>query len=455
MIKSLRIGTTISALAVAAALTGCAVGQQHASFGGLAVDKANMGLATRAQVALEAKQFATAVSLAERAVEHTPNDAGFRMLLGNCYFASGRFASAETAYRDSLTLLPSQPQVILKLALVEIAQGKDSEALGYLELARDSLDPADYGLAVALAGRPVEAVQVLEQAARAPEADARVRQNLALAYGLNGDWTQARTIAAQDVSPDQLEPRIQQWMQMAKPAHAYDQIAAITGIQPAADPGEPQRLALKNMPNPLERLANSAAQQEQQRALLVLADPKPAAPQPEVAEAPMPQPEVAAAPESKPAPNTAPAPIPASVVAEATKTLVQPTKMPVAPLPMKFSAPVTTPNFVAITDTVRKAAARARYEGHSNAVVQLGAYSSPEHVAQAWNEIVHRYGALRMYTPVSARFQSAKGTVYRLSVKGFASAGQAQHFCSALRAEGKGCFVRSVAGDSPVQFASR
>jgi Flp pilus assembly protein TadD len=455
MIKSLRIVTTVSALAVAAAMTGCAVGPHNRQMLGSA--SGHIGLATQAQVALESKQYATAVSLAEQAVQYTPDDAGFRMLLGNCYFAAGRFASAETAYQDSLSLLPNQPQVVLKLALVQIAQGKNAEALGYLNLARDSLDPADYGLAVALAGRPVDAVQVLEAAARAPGADSRVRQNLAMAYGLAGQWTEARTIAAQDLAPNQLEPRIQQWMQVAKPTRPSDQIAAITGIQPAADPGEPQRLALKGVQNPLERLAQAAAQQTEQTTSVLLPDPEPVAPaapqpQPKPAAAPQPIPQTAAA---APEPQAAPEPIAAPEVAQAAKSLVQPAMAPVAPpLPTKFDAP--PPSYVAITDRVRKAAAKAVHsEGRSNAVVQLGAYSSPNAVETAWNTIARRYALLASYSPVSAKFRSSRGTVYRLSVKGFASAGQAQHLCSTLREKGASCFVRGVAGDSPVQFASR
>ena len=45
-----------------------------------------------------------------------------------------------------------------------------------------------------------------------------IRLNLALAYALQGDWTVARTVAAQDVAADQLDTRIQQWMTFAKPA---------------------------------------------------------------------------------------------------------------------------------------------------------------------------------------------------------------------------------------------
>ena len=65
--------------------------------------------------------------------------------------------------------------------------------------AQGVLDPADAGLALALAGDPQSAVAVLEPAARAVGADARTRQNLALAYAFAGDWDQARTVAAQDV----------------------------------------------------------------------------------------------------------------------------------------------------------------------------------------------------------------------------------------------------------------
>ena len=158
--------------------------------------------------------------------------------------------------------------------------------------------------------------------------------------------------------------------------------------------------------------------------------------------------------EAAPPPQSPTDPLATKDVAEAAKTLVQPATASVAPpLPTKFDAP--PPSYVAITDRVRKAAAKARSEGKSNAVVQLGAYSSPNAVETAWNAIARRYALLAGYSPVSAKFRSSKGTVYRLSVKGFASAGQAQHLCSTLREKGASCFVRGVAGDSPVQFASR
>ena len=147
MNKSLRFGTALSAALLATTVGGCA-GSPHklASVEARPVVNPNAGLATRAQAALMAGDSVQAIDFAQRAVEATPNEPAFRLILGNSYFAGGRFASAEAAYRDSLTLSADQPQVALKLALVSIAQGKNSQGLAFLEAARAVIDPADYGL---------------------------------------------------------------------------------------------------------------------------------------------------------------------------------------------------------------------------------------------------------------------------------------------------------------------
>ena len=448
-----RFGSAISTLAIVAVLSGCALGQGSRQTLASKAATSKIGLGMRAQVALEAGQFNTAVELAEQAVQYTPNDAGYRKLLGNSYFAAGRFASAEQAYRDSLTLAAAQPDVVLKLALVEIAQGRSADALAALEQARGALDAADYGLAVALAGHPEEAVSILNEVARAPAADARVRQNLALAYGLSGDWTMAKTVAAQDVPPDQLDTRIQQWMAIATPSHPYDQLAMLTGVRPTVDPGQPVQLALKGAPE-----AQRYAQLDLPNTAPVPMQPV-QAPQP--AEIPAVPPPALADPDPL---QTAEAAVPSPVVAEAARTLLEPvTQAPavqavaVKPEPStKFEAPAQPASYVAITETVRRAAERAhRANGKSNSVVQLGAYSSPDRLNIAWANITKRHPALAKYTPVKARFEGPKGTVWRLSIKGFGSDSEARDRCELLQSRGGNCFVRRVNGDAPVQFASR
>jgi Flp pilus assembly protein TadD len=454
MVNSLRFGPAFTAIAMASVIAGCAApqsGARSASFFGGKSGKSHIGVATRALAALNANDYATAVSLSEQAVQNSSNDAGFRALLGNSYFASGRFASAESAYRDSLALYPNQPQVVLKLALVQIAQGRNAEALTVLNEARSALEPADYGLAVALAGQPQEAVNVLEAAARETGADARVRQNLALSYALTGDWDAARTVAAQDVSPDQLDARIQQWMVFAKPNTAADQVAALTGVTPAAsDPGQPTRLALRGAP---ARSAQAAPAAEQP-AVAAYA-PSPVAepsPTPQFAEA---EPVPAASPiVQEPAPAPEPQTI-AQVVTAAAAAVVN------APAALQEMAGITTkpqlkkPAKAANQRAKLRRASMPRATGSSTTVVQIGAYGSPQRVATAWNTASKRHAALRTYSPMSARFNSPKGLVYRLSVRGFSNAEEAKDLCVSLKRAGGSCFVRTVAGDVPVRIASR
>ncbi|MBA3512037.1 SPOR domain-containing protein [Sphingomonas sp.] len=452
MSNPLRFGSALSAIALASVIAGCATpaGRSTTSFGGKDA-RGDIGLAMRALAALNDNDFATALSLAERAVEKSPNDAGFRALLGNIYFGSGRFASAQAAYRDSLALVANQPQVVLKLALVEIAQGRNGEALALLGEARGMLEPADYGLALALAGQPQEAAGLLEAAARQPGADARLRQNLALAYALSGDWDAARTIAAQDVSADLLDARIQEWMAFAKPRFASDQVAALTGVKPVAgDPGQPTRLALRGAST---RSAQAAppVQPPQQVAAYYAPPPVPEqayAPQfDQLASAPAPEPAPAPVVEAAaPAPAMAPVPAFVETAPEFEPAYVEPKR---SARPKALSA-----SFTAKLKPARPASFNRR-EGNSTAVVQLGAYGSPQRVAAAWNAASRRHSVLRGYTPMSARFNSRNGLVYRLSVKGFSSPSDAKSLCESVRRAGGSCFVRSVAGDAPVRLASR
>ena len=466
MVKTLRLGTALTAIGLLGALGACASPgtrmSNRASIFGDKVDATNIGIATRAQAAIEKGDYAAAVTLAERAVGNTPNDAGFRALLGNAYFGGGRFASAESAYRDSLTLLPGQPQLVLKLALVTIAQGKADAAIAVLDGARDVLDPSDYGLALALAGQPQAAVNVLDAAARAVGAVSRVRQNLALAHALTGDWTQARNVASQDVAADQLDSRIQQWMTFAKPAKASDQVASLTGFTPAAvDPGQPVRLALAQPKNDV-RLAQADP---------VLPLAAEVAPVEVAADAPaevVPV-EVQVEPAAVEAAVEIAEPAPAAVVVaaapliavEQVRAFAEAVAAPViaasavAPKPV-VAKPGLSPRAASLSDgrlPVRRAAF-GRPSGNSRSVVQLGAYSSRAFVSVAWAKLAAKYPALRGYSPATARFEGPRGTVYRLSVSGFNSGGHAQHMCSSLKTKGAACFVRSVAGDVPVRMAS-
>ena len=448
MARRTTTGSAISAVVLASILAGCAAPTSTGAQAGK-LTAAKIPYATRALSAFAANDIANAVTYGEQAVEANPEDGGVRALLGTMYFAAGRFASAESAYKDALALKTSDPKVVLKLALVQVALGKNQEALNLLTWARNALDSADYGLALALAGRPADAVAVLEPAARMRGADARVRQNLALSYALAGDWNAARIVAAQDVPADQLDARIDQWLKLSTPARPSDQVAALTGVNPVlSDPGQPVRLALKG-----SNTALAAVQSAPAPAPVATPVPAPVAAPVEVAQA---EPLPAYTPPSR-AEEPAPPPFKLEPVDVAQEPFVEiappppPARAVAKAAPKKSKPSVRAASFVPKRTPVRPTIAT----GKSAAVVQIGAYGSPQRVAEAWNAAARRYAALRNYMPVSARFQSPQGPVYRLSVKGFASADQAKNLCITLRRSGGTCFVRNVAGDAPVRIASR
>jgi len=441
MNQPLRFSSAASLVVLGSMIAGCAAHQARVGSATHVNTKApeNASYATRALAALSSNNVPMAISLAEQAVTKSPTDASVRALLGNCYFAGGRFRSAEEAYRDALSVDPSQSQVVLKLALVEIAQGKNREAVAFLDQARGMLDPSDYGLALALAGRPAEAIMVLNAAARQDGADATVSQNLALAHALAGDWDEARTIASQDVPANEVDGRIHQWMQLASPKKPSDQVAALVGVTPAAvDSGQPVQLALNKGETREAEISAPAA------TVAKVAEAAPAAPAKPVL--------VAAAVHAAPAPvAVAPAPPPARpTIATLATNAVSEAKTMLSSILPHYSMSVAKPAkpHVAV-------AAKHPGVGKSPTVVQLGAYGSPGQVLAAWNGAAHKYGALKAYLPMSARFASPKGTFYRLSVRGFNSVGEANALCGSIKHKGGACFVRNFAGDAPVQYASR
>ena len=433
--SALLVATSV---ALAFPVTGCALGGGRPASTANRVDKGNVGLALRAQAALEEGDAVSAVRLAEQAVEKNPAEAGFRSLLGNAYFAAGRFRSAEAAYADALALSPGQRGVPLRLALAQAALGKTDPALKTLETYQGHINPADVGLAMALAGRPQAAVDLLDQVARAPGADGRVRQNLALAHALAGDWDRARSVAAQDLAGDELEARMSEWASFAQPGRAGAQVAALVGVTPSAsDAGVPERLALRGPRKDVQFAAREPAAPVSQEggapieaaSSMVASQPVPAEPVPVPSDLPP-------APEPMPVPEQ---PAAAPDIAEMVDSIRR--------------EPVRASGALPRISELRRSAARRFHQ--SRAVVQLGAYSNEAGVKSGWNQLSRRHKDLRAYVPASARFVGPAGAVYRLSLKGFGSDREARQLCMSIKASGGSCFVRNAAGDSPVRFAAR
>ncbi|MGN6376161.1 MAG: tetratricopeptide repeat protein, partial [Sphingomonas sp.] len=243
--KSKGLTTGLSALALCVALGGVYHGVALAGSQSSAVDDRAAALdVTKAKKALANRNGEEAVRWAEAAVELRPQVADYRAVLGQAYLLAGRFASARTTFNDALTLSPGDGKVALNLALAQIAEGDYAGAHQTLDSNSGSIPVSDRGLAMALAGDPSGAVNLLLPVARQPGADAKLRQNLALSLALAGRWQDSRLVAGMDLSPTDTDKRMTEWASFAHPASRYDQVAALLGVTPAADPGQPVALAL-------------------------------------------------------------------------------------------------------------------------------------------------------------------------------------------------------------------
>jgi len=407
--------------------------------------KAAAQAAQQATKLLAKRKFADAVEKAEQAVAAMPHMAEYRALLGQAYLSAGRFQSAETALGDAVLLDPANARAGLNLALAQVANARSDRALATLDVYRDRLSAADFGLALALAGDLTGATSVLEAAVRAPEADARTRQNLALAYALSNRWREARIMAAQDLSGDALYGRMTEWAALAMPASASQQVAGLLNVTPVADSGLPEQLALARSSDVQAAQATPAAAPANVEVAATQPDADPA-PVFEVSQAPAPVAQVA---------EQSPAPTPVATDAVATEAIATEAvaAMP-APLIRAAANPIKQVVVPASKVTPVRSAPAFRPVQSGTYVVQLGAFSSASRSEVAWRGAVGRYQGLNNYAAATARVQVNNATLYRLSVSGFTSRAVAGQVCARIKAAGGDCFVRAAAGDTPLQWAS-
>ena len=176
------------ALAVTTALAGLALSGCTTT----AAPRADVSFSS-AQTALNKGQVDKAIVHAEAAVLAEPRNPGYRALLGAAYLEAGRFESAATSFGDALDLGDENPRTVLSFALAKTAMGEVRAATAALDEYAGLIDPADLGLALALAGQPERGVHVLVNAVRSSEqASPKLRQNLAYTFALAGNWRAAR-----------------------------------------------------------------------------------------------------------------------------------------------------------------------------------------------------------------------------------------------------------------------
>ena len=370
--------------------------------------------ASQAEAALAKGKAKRAVSLAEKAVMAEPNNAAYRVTLGEAYLNVGRFLSAATSFDDAMKLGDASPRTALRLALAHIGAGQESRAAAVLDEWRDNIDPSDLGLAYALAGQANRGVYVLTAALREGDNTPKTRQNLAYAYALAGDWANARLMVGQDVPADQVGDRIAQWAQTAVQGGEAQRVAALLNVTvPEKDPGQPSALALSGAP------AQQAA---------AAADPAPASELPALAryEAPVTgTPQNFAAPVPMQSPVAAPveAPKPGFVTKPERQSI--PTSYGVQPKPRSVTPRAITPT---------------RSVSNGNYVVQLGSFSSEQSARQATRFYAGRHAALGGHPMKVTRAQVNGRNYWRVSATGFDRKGS-RATCARVARNGGGCIA--------------
>ncbi len=422
----------MTALLLGGTMVGCAAnGGAVASASDRSAALAAKNAATnagKAQTALAKRDGTVAIGYAEGAVALMPQSADYRMLLGQSYLQGGRFASASRAFADTLHLSPGNGKAALNLALAQVATG-DWQAARLTLAANAAIIPAvDRGLAMSLAGDTAGGIVVLTEAARSPESNAKVRQNLALSFALAGQWQAARVVAAADMAPADVDARLEQWAAFAQPANASDQVAGLLGVRAVADAGQPVALALNAAAPVVPGLSEQAV----------------AAADPVVMDAPV---EVAAV--SAAGAVTAPA-------AGFSKVSFGPRQEVVQSLPTMMLRPTGGPIKVASVPVASaRGMATSAYEvkapAAGNWYVQLGAFESAGVARDAWGRASRRFAVLAGYTPNGMSFKARGEDYYRLSVGGFTRSA-ADAMCRQYRAKGGACFVRMGAGDAMAQW---
>ncbi|WP_086736845.1 SPOR domain-containing protein [Erythrobacter colymbi] len=406
-----------------------------------------------AQTALAKGKVDKAINYAEAAVLADPRNPSYRALLGAAYLEAGRFESAATSFGDAMDLGDGNPRTVLSFALAKIATGDSQAAIALLDDQSANIDPADLGLALALAGQPERGVHVLINAVRsAEEATPKLRQNLAYTYALAGNWRAARVMAAEDVPADKLEARLSQWASQSAPEMYQERIASLLGVKPRQDAGQPQQLALANFPEAPVMVAEAAPQGEPAAdTALAFAEAAPVADN-------APSPSFSAA-FATPEPSVETAVTETAAIRYVSNPVVQ--QLPVSPAARRAQAPAR----VAAAAPQRRmaatqAAAAPADKGPATHHVQLGSYNSKAEALRGWSVLQGKFPQLKDRKPVITEAVVNGRTFWRVAAEGFTSQ-SARAMCGTVKSAGRGCFA--YASSTPpagvvkrdVQVASR
>lgn len=172
-----------------------------------------------------------AVAVLQKTVLALPEDREIMAAFGKALAADGQLDRALQIVRRAQT--PEHPDWRLLSAEAAILdqKGMNREARKIYLQARDYApdEPtilSNLGMSYLLTGNLPEAETALRQAVSMPGADSRIRQNLALAVGLQGRFQEAEEIAGAELSPEQAQANVAYLKAMLNQQNSWQKLKA-------------------------------------------------------------------------------------------------------------------------------------------------------------------------------------------------------------------------------------
>ena len=156
-----------------------------------------------------AGQAGQAIAVLQQAISIYPNDMNIKVAYAKALTADGKFTQALAIIEQ--TIRPDQPDwnaLSVKGAILD-QMGQNAAARALYKQAqtiapRQASLEANLGLSYAMTNELAKAEQHLLRAVSMQGATSRIRQNLALVYGLQGKFDKARAIYSQTLPPEQV-----------------------------------------------------------------------------------------------------------------------------------------------------------------------------------------------------------------------------------------------------------
>ncbi len=173
--------------------------------------------------------------LSEVMVVH-PNEPRLLMALGRALGARDNYLGAARAFEKASLIEPGRAEAWAALGTALDRLGNPDKAQAAYAKAL-SIEPdrastlANYGLSLAINGNLPGAEEKLRKAAQSPDADVRVKENLALVLGLQGKFDEMTEVSRSYAPQDIVERNVELLRGMVQPSRTWDALAAnaVTG----------------------------------------------------------------------------------------------------------------------------------------------------------------------------------------------------------------------------------